>query len=184
MGAFSARPRFPQHVRPHSRLARCARTGHGCVLPPHRQDRQYPPFIGQSMHSEEQTDDLHLVWGDGYDGYLDYVTVVHQGLPITSDAVPAGQSFRLRLHELDRTGRTVASLFRPSSKRLEDPDSPADLRVDVRGARRCRRSTASSRDSTGSTAREGTSIALHVSVSQSTASRPRRPSTPTWSRAG
>ena len=33
-----------------------------------------PPFIGQYMRSEEQTDDLRFVWGDAYDGYLDYVT--------------------------------------------------------------------------------------------------------------
>lgn len=33
-----------------------------------------PPFIGISMRSSEQTDDMQLIWGDDYHGTLDYVT--------------------------------------------------------------------------------------------------------------
>lgn len=33
-----------------------------------------PPFVGQKEKSSEQRDDLMLVWGSEYDGYLDYVT--------------------------------------------------------------------------------------------------------------
>lgn len=33
-----------------------------------------PPFVGHISKSEEQTNDLKLVFGKGYDGYLDYVT--------------------------------------------------------------------------------------------------------------
>ncbi|MDO5049132.1 MAG: class I SAM-dependent DNA methyltransferase [Actinomycetaceae bacterium] len=33
-----------------------------------------PPFVGQSLQTNEQTADLQLVWGGQYDGYLDYVT--------------------------------------------------------------------------------------------------------------
>lgn len=33
-----------------------------------------PPFIGQYTKQANQTDDMRHVWGDQYDGYLDYVT--------------------------------------------------------------------------------------------------------------
>lgn len=33
-----------------------------------------PPFIGQYLKSDEQTNDLKKVWGAQYNGYLDYVT--------------------------------------------------------------------------------------------------------------
>lgn len=33
-----------------------------------------PPFIGQSQRTDGQVDDLKLVWGRDYDGYLDYAT--------------------------------------------------------------------------------------------------------------
>lgn len=36
-----------------------------------------PPFIGQYTKTKEQTEDMKRVWGDDYDGYLDYVTGWH-----------------------------------------------------------------------------------------------------------
>lgn len=33
-----------------------------------------PPFLGQKEKSAAQQEDLRIVWGDEYDGYLDYVT--------------------------------------------------------------------------------------------------------------
>lgn len=36
-----------------------------------------PPFIGQYTKTAEQTEDMKLVWGQNYDGYLDYVTGWH-----------------------------------------------------------------------------------------------------------
>ena len=33
-----------------------------------------PPFIGQYTKAADQTEDMKLVWGELYDGYLDYVT--------------------------------------------------------------------------------------------------------------
>lgn len=33
-----------------------------------------PPFIGQDGKLEQQREDMELVWGEDYDGYLDYVT--------------------------------------------------------------------------------------------------------------
>lgn len=36
-----------------------------------------PPFIGQSTKSKPQTADMKRVWGEDYEGYLDYVTAWH-----------------------------------------------------------------------------------------------------------
>src|SRR5699024_6362650 len=36
-----------------------------------------PPFIGQYTKTAEQTADMKAVWGEDYDGYLDYVTGCH-----------------------------------------------------------------------------------------------------------
>lgn len=36
-----------------------------------------PPFIGQGKKTDQQTADMKHVWGDDYDGYLDYVTGWH-----------------------------------------------------------------------------------------------------------
>lgn len=36
-----------------------------------------PPFIGQYTKTDEQKEDMQRVWGDDYDGYLDYVTGWH-----------------------------------------------------------------------------------------------------------
>ena len=36
-----------------------------------------PPFIGQYTKTDEQTEDMKHVWGEDYDGYLDYVTGWH-----------------------------------------------------------------------------------------------------------
>ncbi|MDK8846974.1 N-6 DNA methylase [Corynebacterium sp. MSK297] len=36
-----------------------------------------PPFIGQYTKTKEQTADMKRVWGEDYDGYLDYVTGWH-----------------------------------------------------------------------------------------------------------
>ena len=36
-----------------------------------------PPFIGQGKKTNQQTEDMKHVWGDDYDGYLDYVTGWH-----------------------------------------------------------------------------------------------------------
>ena len=33
-----------------------------------------PPFVEQKQKTREQCEDMRLVWGDDYDGYLDYVT--------------------------------------------------------------------------------------------------------------
>ncbi len=72
-----------------------------------------PPFIGQSMRSEEQTDDLRSVWGDGYDGYLDYVTGWFIKASRYFQSVPNGGRFAFVSTNSIAQGAPVASLFRP-----------------------------------------------------------------------
>ena len=72
-----------------------------------------PPFIGQSMRSEEQTDDLRLVWGDGYDGYLDYVTGWFIKASQYFHAVPRGGRFAFVSTNSIAQGAPVPALFRP-----------------------------------------------------------------------
>ena len=72
-----------------------------------------PPFIGQSMRSEEQTDDLRVVWGDAYDGYLDYVTGWFIKASQYFHAVPRGGRFALVSTNSIAQGTPVAALFRP-----------------------------------------------------------------------
>ena len=72
-----------------------------------------PPYIGQYMRSEEQTDDLRLVWGDGYDGYLDYVTGWFIKASQYFQSVPRGVRFAFVSTNSIAQGAPVASLFRP-----------------------------------------------------------------------
>ena len=72
-----------------------------------------PPFIGQSMRSEEQTDDLRVVWGDAYDGYLDYVTGWFIKASQYFHAVPRGGRFVFVSTNSIAQGAPVAALFRP-----------------------------------------------------------------------
>jgi hypothetical protein len=72
-----------------------------------------PPFIGQSMRSEEQTDDLRVVWGDAYDGYLDYVTGWFIKASQYFHAVPRGGRFAFVSTNSIAQGAPVAALFRP-----------------------------------------------------------------------
>lgn len=72
-----------------------------------------PPFIGQSMRSEEQTDDLRVVWGDSYDGYLDYVTGWFIKASQYFHAVPQGGRFAFVSTNSIAQGAPVPALFRP-----------------------------------------------------------------------
>ena len=72
-----------------------------------------PPFIGQSMRSEEQTDDLRVVWGDAYDGYLDYVTGWFIKASQYFHAVPRDGRFAFVSTNSIAQGTPVAALFRP-----------------------------------------------------------------------
>ena len=72
-----------------------------------------PPFIGQYMRSEEQTDDLRFVWGDGYDGYLDYVTGWFIKASQYFQSVPRGGRFAFVSTNSIAQGAPVPALFRP-----------------------------------------------------------------------
>ena len=72
-----------------------------------------PPFIGQSMRSEEQTDDLRLVWGDAYDGYLDYVTGWFIKASQYFHTAPRGGRFAFVSTNSIAQGAPVPALFRP-----------------------------------------------------------------------
>jgi len=72
-----------------------------------------PPFIGQYMRSEEQTDDLRFVWGDAYDGYLDYVTGWFIKASQYFQSVPRGGRFAFVSTNSIAQGAPVPALFRP-----------------------------------------------------------------------
>lgn len=65
------------------------------------------------MRSEEQTDDLRFVWGDGYDGYLDYVTGWFIKASRYFQSVPNGGRFAFVSTNSIAQGVPVAALFRP-----------------------------------------------------------------------
>ena len=72
-----------------------------------------PPFIGQYLRSEEQTDDLRFVWGNAYYGYLDYVTGWFIKASQYFHSVPRGGRFAFVSTNSIAQGTPVAALFRP-----------------------------------------------------------------------
>ncbi|MFC2570329.1 MAG: DNA methyltransferase [Schaalia sp.] len=106
---------LPLKASAHITIGNALRTDWTQVCPPSPSIRIVgnPPFIGQSMRSEEQTDDLRLVWGDGYDGYLDYVTGWFIKASRFFQSVPNGGRFAFVSTNSIAQGAPVASLFRP-----------------------------------------------------------------------
>lgn len=106
---------LPLSTSAHITIGNALRTEWTEVCPPSPTVRIVgnPPFIGQSMRSEEQTDDLRFVWGDGYDGYLDYVTGWFIKASQYFYAVPRGGRFAFVSTNSIAQGAPVASLFRP-----------------------------------------------------------------------
>lgn len=106
---------LPLKASAHITIGNALRTDWTQVCPPSPSVRIVgnPPFIGQSMRSEEQTDDLRLVWGDGYDGYLDYVTGWFIKASRFFQSVPNGGRFAFVSTNSIAQGAPVASLFRP-----------------------------------------------------------------------
>lgn len=106
---------LPLSTSAHITIGNALRTDWTQVCPPSPSVRIVgnPPFIGQSMRSEEQTDDLRLVWGDGYDGYLDYVTGWFIKASLFFQSVPNGGRFAFVSTNSIAQGAPVASLFRP-----------------------------------------------------------------------
>ncbi|MEZ7677959.1 class I SAM-dependent DNA methyltransferase [Pauljensenia sp. 27098_8_107] len=106
---------LPLSTSAHITIGNALRTDWTQVCPPSPSVRIVgnPPFIGQSMRSEEQTDDLRSVWGDGYDGYLDYVTGWFIKASLYFQSVPRGGRFAFVSTNSIVQGAPVAALFRP-----------------------------------------------------------------------
>ena len=106
---------LPLSTSAHITIGNALRTDWTQVCPPSPSVRIVgnPPFIGQYMRSEEQTDDLRFVWGDGYDGYLDYVTGWFIKASQYFQSVPRGGRFAFVSTNSIAQGAPVAALFRP-----------------------------------------------------------------------
>lgn len=106
---------LPLKASAHIMIGNALRTDWTQVCPPSPSVRIVgnPPFIGQYMRSEDQTDDLRLVWGDGYDGYLDYVTGWFIKASRYFRSVPNGGRFAFVSTNSIAQGAPVAALFRP-----------------------------------------------------------------------
>ena len=106
---------LPLSTSAHITIGNALRTEWTQVCPPSPTVRIVgnPPFIGQHMRSEQQTDDLRFVWGDGYDGYLDYVTGWFIKASQYFHSVPRGGRFAFVSTNSIAQGAPVAALFRP-----------------------------------------------------------------------
>lgn len=106
---------LPLKASAHITIGNALRTDWTRVCPPSPSVRIVgnPPFIGQSMRSEEQTDDLRVVWGDAYDGYLDYVTGWFIKASQYFQSVPRGGRFAFVSTNSIAQGAPVPALFRP-----------------------------------------------------------------------
>lgn len=106
---------LPLSTSAHITIGNALRTDWTRVCPPSPTVRIVgnPPFIGQYMRSEEQTDDLRFVWGDAYDGYLDYVTGWFIKASYYFQSVPNGGRFAFVSTNSIAQGAPVAALFRP-----------------------------------------------------------------------
>lgn len=70
-----------------------------------------PPFIGQSQKTDEQREDMRLVWADQYDGYLDYVTGWFR--KASRYCMKSGAEFAFVSTNSICQGQPVAALFKP-----------------------------------------------------------------------
>lgn len=106
---------LPLSTSAHITIGNALRTDWTQVCPPSPTVRIVgnPPFIGQYLRSEEQTDDLRFVWGDGYDGYLDYVTGWFIKASQYFQSVPRGGRFAFVSTNSIAQGAPVAALFGP-----------------------------------------------------------------------
>ncbi|MCT2025732.1 hypothetical protein M3D08_06780 [Dermabacter hominis] len=71
-----------------------------------------PPFIGQYTKAADQTEDMKLVWGDLYDGYLDYVTAWFKKASDFFRPVTGGRFAFVSTNSIAQ-GQPVPALFGP-----------------------------------------------------------------------
>jgi len=98
-------------------IGNALRTSWGSITPPsaHTYVIGNPPFIGQWTKSEEQTQDLQLVWGKQYNGYLDYVTGWFKKASDYFEGVNSGRFAFVSTNSIAQ-GQPVAALFEPLFK--------------------------------------------------------------------
>lgn len=72
-----------------------------------------PPFIGISLRSAQQVEDLQLVWGNSYHGSLDYVTGWYIKAAQLLDLPGYGGRFAFVSTNSITQGEAVSSMFRP-----------------------------------------------------------------------
>ena len=177
---------LPLSTSAHITIGNALRTDWTQVCPPSPTVRIVgnPPFIGQYLRSEEQTDDLRVVWGDAYDGYLDYVTGWFIKASQYFQSVPgavASPSSRPTLSRRAPPSRPSSALSSRAAGELASPTRPS------RGPPRHRgrpQFTASSRASTGERrTRRHAPCSSRIRASRHSPRRCRSStSTPTWSR--
>ena len=71
-----------------------------------------PPFIGQYLKAADQKEDLQIVWGKDYAGYLDYVTGWYKKAADYLDGHPGGKFAFVSTNSIAQ-GQPVPALFRP-----------------------------------------------------------------------
>lgn len=71
-----------------------------------------PPFVGQDGKADEQKEDMNLVWGDEYDGYLDYVTAWYKKAADYFVDKSDGSFAFVSTNSICQ-GQPVSALFRP-----------------------------------------------------------------------
>ena len=71
-----------------------------------------PPFVGSLLVSESQRDDMKFVWGDRYDGTLDFATAWYRQASKFLANTP-GAAFALVSTNSVTQGQPVPALFKP-----------------------------------------------------------------------
>jgi len=71
-----------------------------------------PPFVGHKTKSVDQAGDLKAVWGEDYDGYLDYVTGWYKKAADYFEYTRGGRFAFVSTNSIAQ-GQPVAALFRP-----------------------------------------------------------------------
>lgn len=109
-------PHLPLHDAGNIVCANALRTDWNDVLPAAQCDYVMgnPPFIGQYTKTSSQTDDMKLMWGDEYDGYLDYATGWYIKAAQYLDGNPDRDAMFAFVSTNSITqGQPVPSLFKP-----------------------------------------------------------------------
>ncbi|GLI32534.1 MULTISPECIES: class I SAM-dependent DNA methyltransferase [Brachybacterium] len=71
-----------------------------------------PPFIGHTTKTRDQVEDLKAVWGEDYDGYLDYVTAWYKKAADYFHYTRGGRFAFVSTNSIAQ-GLPVAALFKP-----------------------------------------------------------------------